>query len=192
MNENFRIETDRLVIREWRDGDWADFFRLTNTLAVMRWLGGVFDEANRTIQRERVEACHARNGFCFWPVLRKPDGGHLSGELLGFCGLKRADAPGSTVTGEFEIGWRMREDAWGHGYAREAASACLDAAFDRFGAEQVFALTIIENEPSWGLMKRLGMRRRDDLDYADPRFDKPWSETIVYSIAREDWRGAQG
>ena len=42
--------------------------------------------------------------------------------------MKRADAPGSTVTGEVEVGWRLREDAWGKGYAREAAVAAVDAA----------------------------------------------------------------
>jgi hypothetical protein len=51
------------------------------------------------------------------------------GALLGFCGLKIADDPGSPVEGEYEIGWRLREDAWGQGYAKEAATASLDHAF---------------------------------------------------------------
>ena len=98
----------------------------------MRWLGGVLDTDGEAATRTRVEGCAARNGFCFWPVERKIDG-----EILGFCGLKLADAPGSSVTGEMEVGWRLREDAWGQGYAKEAATAALDVAFDRFGGDEV-------------------------------------------------------
>jgi len=185
---DFRLETERLVLRDWQgDADWEEFFRVTNTPAVMRWLGGTFDEQGRTKQRDRVEGCRARNGFCFWAVERKEDGA-----LLGFCGLKRADAPGSTVTGEVEIGWRLREDAWGRGYAKEAATAALTAAFDDFGAEDVVALTVADNTASWGLMLKLGMRRREDLDYPDERYEHPWRDTVVYSIDRATWESRDG
>lgn len=184
---DFRLETRRLILRDWREEDWAQFFRVTNTPAVMRWLGGLLDEKGMASQRGRVEACHAANGFCFWAVERKEDGA-----LLGFCGLKRADAAGSTVTGAMEVGWRLREDAWGQGYAKEAATASLDAAFGRFGAEEVVALTVDGNTGSWGLMERLGMRRRAELDYDDARYESPWRRSIVYSIDRETWQGRDG
>lgn len=184
----FRQDTARLILRDWRgDDDWEEFFRVTNTPAVMRWLGGVLDEGGMALQRERVTACAARNGFCFWALERKDDGA-----LLGFCGLKRADAPGSTVAGETEIGWRLREDAWGEGYAKEAATAALELAFVRFGAAQVVALTVEGNAPSWGLMRRLGMRRREELDYDDPRYGHPWRRSIVYSLDRETWERRHG
>ena len=75
-------------------------------------------------------------GFTFWAVERKADG-----ELLGFCGLKLADTPGSPIEGMVEVGWRLREDAWGQGYAKEAAIASLDFAFDTLGADRVVAIT---------------------------------------------------
>lgn len=184
---DFRHETDRLVLRDWRDADWPEFFRVTNTPAVMRWLGGVMGAEGMAMQRDRVERCHSANGFCFWAVERKQDG-----ELLGFCGLKRADAPGSTVTGAMEIGWRLREDAWGQGYAKEAATAALELAFSRFGADEVVALTAQGNEASWGLMLRLGMRRRAELDYPDVRYDPPLRDTIVYSLDRAGWEESYG
>jgi len=180
--DEVRIETDRLVLRDWREGDLARFLEGTNTPAVMRWLGGVMDENRQAALVERVTGCRARNGFCFWIVERKSDGA-----VLGFCGLKRADAPGSTVTGQFEVGWRLREDAWGQGYAKEAATAALDAAFGRFGADEVVALTVDGNAPSRGLMLRLGMRRREDLDYDDPRYGADLNPTIVYSIDKAAW-----
>lgn len=182
MAAGFRLETDRLVLRDWRAEDWPQFFACTNTPAVMRWLGGVLDDQSAAATRARVEGCRARNGFCFWVVERKDDR-----EILGFCGLKRADAPGSSVPGAVEIGWRLREDAWGQGYAREAASAVLDTAFDRFGADEVVALTVEGNAASWGLMKRLGMRHRTELGYADTRFEPPIRDHIVYSIDRAEW-----
>lgn len=186
----FRHETERLVLRDWRAQDWGDFFSVTNTPAVMRWLGGPLDAAGREAQEKRVTECAERHGHCFWVVERKRDGGHLSGELLGFCGIKRADAPGSPIAGEFEVGWRFREDSWGHGYAREAAVAALGLAFDRFGAEEVFAITVEGNAASWGLMLRLGMERREELDHDDPRYTGDVRSQIVHSIEREKWESA--
>ena len=184
----FRRETDRLILRDWHgEADWAAFFRHTNTPRVMRWLGPLLDEAGQANMRQRVEACAAENGHCFWLVERKPDGGHLSGEVLGFCGLKRANAPASTIPGQFEAGWRMREEAWGHGYAREAATASLETGFAQLGADEIFALTVAGNSASWGLMTRLGMRRRPELDYPDDRYEGELLDTIVYSIDRDTW-----
>jgi len=182
---DFRLETERLVIRDWQgEADWQEFHRHTNTPAVMRWLGGTFDESLEAMQRERVEQCAADNGFCFWLVERQPDGGHLSGEVLGFCGLKRSNQPGGPQ-GEFEIGWRFREDSWGKGYAREAAEAVRDHAFAALGAPHIIALTVSENTASWGLALRLGMRRDEALDFASAQFG---SDTIIaYSLTRADW-----
>lgn len=177
------IETRRLILRDWRDEDVAPYVRHTNTPAVMRWLGGVMpEEEARQGVADRIMRWQRERGFTFWVVERKADG-----ELLGFCGLKLADGEGSSFIGELEVGWRLREDAWGQGYAKEAAIASLDYAFDRLGADRVVAVTFGANAPSWGLMERLGMRRRADLDYDDPRFAEH-NPTIVYEIARAQWR----
>jgi RimJ/RimL family protein N-acetyltransferase len=176
------IETERLILRDWREEDLEPFLRHTNTPAVMRWLGGV--QPPETLAagfRARIMTWQSRHGFTFWIVERKADG-----EILGFCGLKLADDEGSPVEGELEIGWRLREDSWGQGYAKEAAAASLDFAFDEVGAPHVVALTVEGNRASWGLMERLGMTRRADLDYRGPT----WADgtVIVYRIAREEWR----
>ena len=177
------IETARLRLRDWREEDVEPFIRHTNTEPVMRWLGGVKPvEEQRRIIAERIMKWQRELGFTFWIVERKQDG-----ELLGFCGIKIADGEDSPIAGEYEIGWRLREDAWGQGYAKEAAAASLDHAFDELGAAQVVAITFQPNEPSWQLMERLGMRRRAELDHDDPRFPT-LNPTIVYSIDRETWR----
>jgi RimJ/RimL family protein N-acetyltransferase len=178
------IETARLRLRDWRDEDVAPFVRHTNTEPVMRWLGGVLAEDDlRKVIEERLMRWQRERGFTFWAVERKADDA-----LLGFCGLKLADTAGSPIEGMHEVGWRLREDAWGQGYAKEAAIASLDFAFDRLGAERVVAITFAQNEASWGLMERLGMRRREDLDYDDPRFPD-LNPTIVYSLEAGEWRG---
>ena len=176
------IETERLLLRDWREEDVDVFIRHTNTPEVMRWLGGVKpDEVVRAIMFDRIVRWQKERGFTFWAVERKADG-----ELLGFCGIKIGDDAASPVEGEFEVGWRLREDAWGQGYAKEAAIASLNHAFGRLRAERVVALTVEGNEPSWGLMKRLGMARREDLDYVGA----DWAEgpVIVYEMRREEWR----
>ena len=171
------IETPRLILRDWRETDIAPFIHHTNTPAVMRWLGGVQSRAQlEDALRNRMMRWQQERGFTFWAVERKADGA-----LLGFCGLKIADTPGSPIEGLYEVGWRLREDAWGQGYAKEAAIASLDFAFQTLGAARVVAITFILNEPSWGLMERLGMTRRAELDYDDPRFPT-LNPTIVYDI----------
>jgi RimJ/RimL family protein N-acetyltransferase len=174
------IETERLILRDWTEDDIEPFLRNTNTAAVMRWLGGVRSDAEQRESIGRIMRWQSERGFTFWAVERKADG-----EMLGFCGIKIADTPSSPIEGLHEIGWRLREDAWGQGYAKEAATASLDFAFDALGADRVVAITFAPNAPSWGLMERLGMTRRTDLDYDDPRFPT-LNPTIVYDIRPGD------
>jgi RimJ/RimL family protein N-acetyltransferase len=183
-------ETERLLLRTWDDDDEFRFYDVMNTAAVMRWLGGPQPREEWSEGYQRLRKYQREFGFTFWIVERKRDR-----EILGFCGLKRANAPGGdSIAGEVEIGWRLREDAWGQGYAKEAAIASLDIAFDRFGAPQVVAITAAQNEPSQGLMKRLGMARRQELDFVDQRFpaDGPVNPQVVFAIVAADWPAARG
>lgn len=179
-------QTERLRLRTWDDDGWAEFVRITNTAAVMRWLGGVSSPEQMDAARARLDAYQAEYGFTFWAVERRSDDA-----LLGFCGLKRANAPGAEpLHGEVEVGWRLREDAWGQGYAREAATASLDLAFDRFSAPRVIAFTARGNLPSRGLMKRLGMRTMPEHDYIDRRFpaDAAPNPQLTFAITADEWR----
>jgi RimJ/RimL family protein N-acetyltransferase len=182
-------ETKRLILRTWDDDDEFRFYDLMNTPAVMRWLGGLQPREEWSAGYQRIRAYQRDLGFTFWIVERKADR-----EILGFCGLKRANAPGAdAIAGDVEIGWRLREDAWGQGYAKEAAIASLDLAFDRFGAPHVVAVTAAQNALSQGLMKRLGMARREDLDFIDERFprDSDVNPQVVFRIEAADWPAAR-
>ena len=181
------METACLRLREWGEGDGERFYAVMNTPAVMRYLGGVQDRSTWDAAVTRLESYQSEFGHTFWLVERKVDD-----ELLGFCGLKRVNSPGGDrLAGQFEIGWRLRESAWGKGYAKEAAIAALDLAFSRFDAPHVVALTIGANIESQGLMKRLGMTRREDLDFVDTRFGPEMNPTIVYRIDATEWPAAR-
>lgn len=180
-------ETERLRLRTWTRRDRAEFVRHTNTPAVMRWLGGVGSDEDFAAAFERLDRYQRDFGHTFWVVERKSDRA-----LLGFCGLKRVNSKGAgELAGDFEVGWRIREDAWGQGYAKEAAIASLDLAFSRFGAPHVVALTVPGNESSQGLMQRLGMTRREDLDFDEPDPPAGMERTVVYRIDAHEWPAAR-
>ncbi len=159
------IQTERLVLRPWRDGDGPEFVRVTNTPAVMRHLGGVDNPARLISSVERQEKMQAERGHCFWIVERMADG-----VLLGFCGLKAPSVAGTSVADDIEIGWRLREDAWGQGYASEAARASLVWGWANLDVARIVAITVPANLPSQKVMERIGMARRPDLDFDHPLF----------------------
>lgn len=178
---DFHYETQRLILRDWRDADWAPFWEGTNTAAVMQYLGGIADAPTRIAVRDRLERYARDFGHTFWPVERKADGA-----ILGFCGLKRCTDKNGPF-GMMEAGWRLREDAWGHGYAREAATATLDLAFERFRASEAIAITVMANTGSRTLMQRLGMTRRPQLDFDGAAWAKDHGKVIVHAITRAAW-----
>ena len=182
MAEPFHYETERLILRDWHEEDWAPFWEGTNTPAVMQWLGGVLDEQGMAAMQERWLGFRRDYGHTFWPVERKADGA-----ILGFCGLKRCTDENGPF-GMMEAGWRLGEHAWGKGYAKEAAIATLDLSFDRFGADETIAITGEENTGSWGLMRRLGMTRRPELDFEDTFWNVDYGDAIVFAITAEAWK----
>jgi RimJ/RimL family protein N-acetyltransferase len=174
-------ETERLILRNWRDADRPAYLATCNTEAVTAHLNGPASEEEIDAAFDRIAKSQADRGFSFWAIDRKSDG-----VLLGYCGLRICDDLERPVHGEIEIGWRLREDAWGQGYAREAAEAALGWAWNNLDTDRVVSFTVPANEPSWRLMERLGMVRRADLDFAHPRFapDHPLSRHITYVAER--------
>ena len=178
------VETGRLRLREWDNADEASFYAVMNTPPVMRHLGGVQTPDQWHAAYERLRGYQRDFGFTFWIVERTSDG-----ELQGFCGLKRVNNDGAPNAGECEIGWRLRESAWGQGIAKEAAIATLDLAFGRFAEPSAVALTFDANTSSWGLMERLGMTYDPALDFVDPRF--PEDLVKQWRMTAADWPAAR-
>lgn len=174
-------ETGRLVLRRELPGDLAVWLEHMNTPQVMEKVGGV--QSPDKVAESFAKMAAAELPFVF--VALKADG-----TLLGKCGfasIETAAAP-DMLRGEAQIGWTLRADHWGRGYAREAAEAMLALGFGRLGLTTVFAQTSERNAASWRLMERLGMRRRADLDYPDADYPPEDNPTMVYRLDAADWR----
>lgn len=177
------IETARLRLRPWMPEDRPAFEALVNTPAMMARLGGLKAPADIDAMFARRLEDQARHGFCYWATMLRE-----TGELVGSCGIRIASNYGdeAPVAGMPEIGWRVAEAHWGKGYAREAAEASIAWGWANLDAPAIGAWTTIGNDRSWGLMERLGMRRRADLDFRLRGYgpDDPVGAMIVYMLER--------
>jgi RimJ/RimL family protein N-acetyltransferase len=174
------IETDRLVLRPWREEDRAAFVRIINTPAMMADFGGVRTAEQIDRLFDKRVADQERHGHSFWAVELRDHA-----ELIGSCGVRVAhDYPGTPVDGMRELGWRIAEAHWRQGYAREAARAAIAWTWTNTDARELAAWTTPDNYRSWGLMERLGMTRRRDLGFIDPDGSNPGVELFVYMLER--------
>jgi len=144
-----RIETARLLLREWREDDLDAFAAMSADPDVMSYLGGVLDR-DESWRRIALHTGHwTLRGYGNWAVERKADG-----VLIGRVGLWNPEGwPG------LEIGWKLARHAWGNGYASEAASAAMDWAWTELGAPRLISIIDPGNVASRRVAERLGMRR---------------------------------
>jgi RimJ/RimL family protein N-acetyltransferase len=156
------IETERLILRPWRAADHAPFIAMSADPAVMAPLGGVLSAEAALAEIARRQAVIARFGFGRWVVERRTDRA-----FIGVVGLAPVHESLPLPAG-FEMGWRLVRNAWGQGYATEAAKASIADAFDRGGLTEVFAFTSLPNLRSQAVMERIGMQRTPTLDFDHP------------------------
>jgi RimJ/RimL family protein N-acetyltransferase len=156
------IETARLILRPWTEADRAPFVTMSGDPAVMETLGGVLSEAAALAEIARRKAVIAWFGFGRWVVERRSDEA-----FIGVVGLAPVHASLPMPAG-FEMGWRLVRDAWGQGYASEAAKAAIADGLDRGGLTEVFAFTSPPNLRSQAVMARIGMQRTPTLDFDHP------------------------
>lgn len=174
------IETERLILAEWRDDHRDAIAAINADPHVMRFFVAPMTRAESDAQVDRQIAGQAEHGFCFWAVERKADG-----VLLGLAGLK-IGAPGTPIQDDLEVGWRLGQHGWGQGYASEAARAALAHAFRDPALPRVAAITTTENLKSRAVMDRIGMRYAPGLDFDHPAVPQhsPVLRHVTYFIAR--------
>jgi RimJ/RimL family protein N-acetyltransferase len=159
-----RLEADRLVLRDRRDGDFESLHALCTCPQVTATIGPLHDEEKTRGLLARLQERSERAGHTFWAMEHRQDG-----RVIGFCGVSRGPVP--PIEGLLEIGWRMAADCWGLSYAREAAEGTLEWIAANRPGEPVCAITSVGNLRSRGLMERLGMRYREDMDFEHPNVE---------------------
>ena len=153
------IETKRLTFRTWLDTDtelalglWGDP-RVTKFITVR---GQLSEDEVRNRLRFEIDS-EKKHGVQYWPIFLK-----LTKEHVGCCGLR----PYNLSRGIYEIGFHIRADYWGHGFATEAALGVMDYAFKNLSVQALFAGHNPRNMISKHLLQRLGFRYTHDEHYA--------------------------
>ncbi len=152
------FETDRLHMRPFTLTDVAAFHSIWGDPEVIWW------GANETLEDSRLglEGLLARHatwdaGLGWFAVMPKG-----SDDVVGDVILQ----PAKFVDG-VEIGWHFRRDAWGNGYATEAAKRVLAYAFEDLSVDPVYAIVATQNEPSLRVTEKLGLKRVREMEYAN-------------------------
>lgn len=169
------LETDRLLLRRFNENDTDDVFAMRSDADLMRFI--------RQPQTDRAEAKSwislvssrwetDRIGFC--AVIEKS-----TGKYAGWCGLWRL-----TESNEIEVGYALRKEFRGKGYASEAAGRFLRYGFEELNLKEIVAVARPENAASRGVMERLGM----SYDYTGRFYE---SELVHYSITSREFFNAK-
>lgn len=170
-----KIETKRLILREMTMDDFAALYAVLGDSDIMQHYPYSFDEdrVRRWIDRnlERYEA----DGFGLWAVCLKP-----TGEMIGDCGLTLQNINGQVKP---EIGYHIAKAHQRKGYAREAAQAVRDWAFQNTDFDALYSYMKATNLPSRATAKANGMT------FIEEYTDGEGERTAVYAIARKDWAG---
>jgi ribosomal-protein-alanine N-acetyltransferase len=183
------IRTARLLMRRWRDEDRAPFAALNADPAVMEHMTATLSRERSDAFVDDVEACWEQRGLGLWAI-------EVPGvaPFIGYVGLWPADE--LTGPGTVEVGWRLARDQWGNGYATEAAREALRFGFEQAGLDEIVSFTVPQNERSWRVMERIGMRRHPGGDFDHPRVDPVANPElvrhVVYRLGRAEWPARNG
>ena len=162
------IRTSRLLLRPWQETDRATLAALHSDPEVMQDYGGPLTRRASDAKLDRYAAAYRDRGFCRWSVES------LDGDFLGYTGVMPGP-PDHPLGAHDEIGWRLVRQAWGQGYAAEAAQAALEDAFMRSELTEVLAYTAADNRRSQAVMARLELQRDPTRDFtADYDEFKGW------------------
>jgi len=175
-----RIETERLILREWRAGDFDAFAEMMANPDVTRYVTGAPLSRDDSWRSMAMMIGHwGLRGYGNWAIERKMDGA-----FIGRAGLWN---PAGWL--RLELGWLLGRPYWGQGYATEAARAALDRAFLDMPLESVASLIDPANAPSQAVARRLGETRGPLQEFSVG----PRSFSVeVWSITREAWRKRPG
>lgn len=157
MDEDFRLETERLRLRPYRPDDLGDLHAMFSDPEHMKWYPAPFDRETTQVWLERQIDGYRTRGFALWIVEER-----ASGEFLGTAGPTTPVVDGVE---EVEIGWHTRPGRKGEGIAPEAARAARDWVFANLDVDHVISLVRPENRASCRVAEKLGMHLDREVDY---------------------------
>jgi RimJ/RimL family protein N-acetyltransferase len=171
------LETERLRIRDITEDDLEGMFAMDSDPEVHRYLGNKpITQKEQALKyiidvREQYEA----RGIGRWAVDLKE-----TGEFIGWSGLRLyTDYTFNNHTNFYDIGYRLRREFWGKGYATESATACLTYAFNHLKLDTVYGITEIGTQASHNVLLKIGLQYIEDFYYEPENMMLRW-----YSIAK--------
>ena len=172
------IQTERLVLRVPRIGDFDAYAAMAQDADNMRFIGGAMPRAVAWRKFLQVPGAWLLQGFAMFAVEER-----ATGRWLGQLGPWQPEGwPGT------EVGWGFDRAAQGQGYATEAGVAAVDWAFDHLGWSEVIHSIDPDNLPSQALARRLGSTLRGPGKLPEPFQDEPieiWAQTRAQWQARK-------
>lgn len=155
------IETERLILREWKEDDKKSFARINNDPMIMEFFPRRLTEKDSNHLVDKFQKHFKDHGYGFYAVEMKE-----TGEFMGFAGLQRVemDVP---FRGAVEIAWRLDYEYWGKGYGTEVAAAVLEHGFKKLKLKEIVGYAVHDNSRAIKLMEKLGMVRdaKGDFEY---------------------------
>jgi RimJ/RimL family protein N-acetyltransferase len=149
------LETERLLLRAWRQEDAAPFAEMCADAELMRYVGGQMDRTNAWRRMATYVGHWALRGYGSFALEDK-----ASGELAGYCGIYDPDG-----WPEREINWGLRRAFLGRGLITEAAARVRAHAYDDLGFATITSCIDLENAPSIAVAKRLGATLDRTVDF---------------------------
>lgn len=183
--EIVQLESDRLILRQWRDADKADFARINADPEVMKYYPNPLTSHESDALYTRASQMISQQGWGFWAAESRVDG-----RFMGFVGLNKPsyDLPFNPCV---EIGWRLGREFWGKGCATEAARLALEFGFLKLELSEVVSFATTTNRRSIAVMERLGMKDSGE-NFPHPAIPdgSPLKEHVLYRISRKQWQAS--
>tara|TARA_B100001121_G_C18613613_1_gene585681 strand:+ start:266 stop:832 length:567 start_codon:yes stop_codon:yes gene_type:complete len=173
------LNSSRLTLRQWQDSDFEPFSRLNADKLVMEYYPKLLSVDDSNLTAKRFQTLIAKNGWGFWAVETNDNQ-----EFIGFIGLHKPDLAYDFAPCT-EIGWRLKKEAWGNGYATEGAITAINFAFQILNIDEILSFTSIHNQRSEMVMKRIGMTNTNQ-NFRHPNLhnNDRLSEHVLYRITK--------
>lgn len=177
-----KIETSRLILREWKESDVAPFAQLNQDPLVMEFFPKTLTHAESQSLVEKLIGRFKTDGFSFFAAELKE-----TNTFIGFIGLNKPafEAP---FLPAIEIGWRLASRYWNKGLATEGARASLEFGFKELGLTEIVSFTAEINVKSRRIMEKIHMKQDLNGAFMHPLVsdESPLKKHVLYRIKDQE------